>query len=244
MVDDLEAVRIATENRLRSLTAEEWYGKGMRDTKTAEDLEAMAKDLAVFEHEAVKSLKRAVRTHPLYGWIQRTVGIGEKQGARLLAAIGDPWWNDLHERPRTVSELWAYCGYHVIGSDSRGQGTSESQPGTATGIAPKRTKGQKANWNQTARARAWLVANSCIKQTHSPYRATYEAGREKYAEAVHQHVCERCGPKGRPAQPGSPLNEGHKHARAVRLVAKEILKDLWLEAKAWHENQLVETVAA
>jgi hypothetical protein len=30
---------------------------------------------------------------------------------------------------------------------------------------------------------------------------------------------------------GTPLSPGHQHARAVRIVAKEILKDLWIEAR-------------
>lgn len=85
--------------------------------------------------------------------------------------------------------------------------------------------------------RAYLVAESCIKQADSPYRKVYEEGRERYAEAVHAVECNRCGPKGKPAQPGSPLSAGHQHARAMRLVMKEILRCLWLEAKRIHEER-------
>jgi hypothetical protein len=31
-----------------------------------------------------------MRAHPLGPWVKRTTGVGEKTGARLLAAIGDP----------------------------------------------------------------------------------------------------------------------------------------------------------
>jgi hypothetical protein len=96
-------------------------------------------------------------------------------------------------------------------------------------------KGQKANWNPDARMRAHLVAESCIKQMTGTYRPVYEAGRVKYVDALHPATCHRCGPKGKPAQPGTPLSDGHKHARALRLVAKAILKDMYLEAKTWHE---------
>ena len=73
-----------------------------------------------------------------------------------------------------------------------------------------------------------------MKCPASPYRAVYDDTRAKYADATHQHPCARCGPKGKPAQPGTPLSDGHKHARALRNVAKEILKDLWREARRIH----------
>lgn len=33
----------------------------------------------------------------------------------------------------------------------------------------------------------------------------------------------------------SPLSDGHKHARALRLVAKAVLRDLWIEARRVQE---------
>ena len=79
--------------------------------------------------------------------------------------------------------------------------------------------------------RAYLAAESCMKQRESPYRAVYDATRVKYADAVHSAECARCGPSGHPAMPGSALSDGHKHARGLRAVAKEILRDLWREAR-------------
>jgi hypothetical protein len=70
----------------------------------------------------------------------------------------------------------------------------------------------------------------------SPYRKIYDDTRAKYAEAVHQHPCSRCGPKDKPAQPGTPLSDGHKHARALRAVAKKVLKDLRREARNIHQG--------
>lgn len=43
------------------------------------------------------------------------------------------------------------------------------------------------------------------------------------------------GPAGKPAPTGSPLSTGHQHARALRLVAKTVLRDLWREARRIHE---------
>lgn len=81
-LDDLERVRIATENRARALTQAGFDGAVYDE---------QAKSLAKLEHEAVLHLQRAVRRHPLGPWVKRTVGVGEKQGARLIAAIGDPY---------------------------------------------------------------------------------------------------------------------------------------------------------
>lgn len=238
---DVEGLRIATENRLRSLIDTSAHGKGVPD-----DLPEVAAirwqldQLVALEHAVTLQLKRAMRAHYLGPWCKATVGVGEKQLGRLLAVIGDP---ATRERP---SQLWAYCGLHVLhpGRTSRvtqictagvdptsdpGQRASDTQGGLA-GVAPTRTRGQRANWSTEAKTRTYLIAESCIKNRRSPYRAVYDHGRAKYAEAVHQHPCKRCGPAGKPAQPSSDLSDGHKHARAMRLVMKQVLLDLWKEA--------------
>lgn len=240
-LDDLERVRIATENRVRSLR----QVKGLDGSPEADRMDAMVTGLRSLEHGAELELKRALRKHPLGPWIKATVGIGEKQGGRLLAAIGDP------ATRRTVSQLWAYCGYHVLsaGHSENGHqknlagGDPSSNPGQQgigthlghAGVAPTRKRGQKANWNSDAKMRAFLVAESCMKKRHSPYRIVYDNGRAKYADALHPTECKRCGPAGKPAAAGSPLSDGHKHARALRLVAKAVLRDLWIEARRVQE---------
>lgn len=258
VLDDLEKVRIANENRLRQLTRDvedkdgEERGFGLTaDHPDVARLSALVDLLAQAEHQATLNLQRSMRKHPLGPWLKATPGVGEKQGGRLLAAIGDPYWNDLHGRPRTVSELWAYTGYHVLPAgqpscDTQRAAASGSKTGhpdhfvddaqtVVVGVAAKRARGQRANWSATAKMRAYLVAESCIKARRSPFRAVYDAGRERYADAVHAVPCVRCGPKGKPAEAGSPLSAGHQHARALRLVAKEVLKELWREAKRIHE---------
>lgn len=214
-LDDIEGARIAIANRRGAL---------VRD-KNADDtdpdvviLDAVIEQLEAIEHGATLSLKREIRKQPLGPWIKETKGVGEKQGARLIAAVGgDPYLRP-DGTPRTVSQLWAYCGYHVI-----------------DGAAARRKKGTKANWSSVAKSRAYLVAEACMKQRESPYRALYDAERERSAGAVHTSECVRCGPAGKPAQPGSLLSDGHKNARALRRVAKEILKDMWRESKRLHD---------
>jgi len=217
LVDDLERSRIATENRIRSLRDV----KGLAGSPEEERLDAIAMVLAESERKATNELRKAVKLHPLGEWIAAQPGVGEKQAGRLLGVLGDPYLRiDLETgeaTPRTVSQLWSYCGF---GDASR----------------QRRRRGEKANWNATVKMRAFLIAESCIKQVGkgSPYRAAYEDARVKYADAVHAEDCRRCGPSGDPALAGSPLSDGHKHARALRAVAKTFLRDLWEEARRIH----------
>jgi len=266
VLDDLEKARIGNENRLRQLTRSEadsdgetrGFGLDAAHPDVAR-LAALVGMLAQAEHQAELNLARLMRGHPLGPWLKAQKGIGAKQGARLLAAIGDPYIRPevVREdgtaeppRPRMVSELWALCGYHVLPASQSAPGTQngnaggeqDGHPGQGSpaaqhwnaGVAPKRRRGQKANWSPTAKMRAHLVAESCIKQMDSPYRAVYDAARPHHAEAVHKVECVRCGPAGKPALPGTPLSDGHKHARALRAVAKEVLKQLWREARRIH----------
>ena len=179
-LDDTERVRIATGNRLRALRDD----KRLDGTPAADALEALHGQLTSMEHALALDLKRAMRRHPLGPWVAATIGVGEKQAARLLAAIGDPG-----ARPNPA-KLWAYCGYHVI-----------------DGKRPRRRKGEKANWSNTAKMRARLIAESCIKQAHSPYRAVYDRERAKWA--------------------ARDTTDGHRHNHALAVVAKAVLLDMW-----------------
>ena len=83
----------------------------------------------------------------------------------------------------------------------------------------------------------YLYAVHSVDCRCSRYRVLYDTGRDKYADTAHPAECKRCGPAGQPAAVGSPRSAKHQHAMALRLVAKEVLKDLWREAKRIHEDQ-------
>lgn len=235
-LDDVEQARKAASNRLGALTRPvDNMGFGLDEENPIVAAQAsLLVGVVDLEKRITKDLEKMVKNHPLGPWITTQKGVGYKQAGRLLARTGDPYWHSGHfatgeidkageqvmkayDRPRTVSELWSYCGY-----------------GVRNGEAPRHRKGVQGNWNDTARMRAWNIAGSCLKaQGH--YADVYYATREHYAETVHSIDCVRCGPSGKPALAGSPLSDGHKHARALRKVSKEFLKDLWLESKRLHE---------
>jgi hypothetical protein len=277
-VDDLEQMRMANKNRARLLTKpadepdKDGHCRGLglpEDSDEAKWMLALVESMEATEKDAVKALERQMSRHPLGPWVKSMKGVGPKQGARLLASVRDPYWNDVHDRPRTVSELWSYCGYRPIDLPGADQTVSGTQPpsvgaGNPPRISQRFTKGVKANWSPTARMRAWNIADSCVKQlrapcakvegddnavhvdgcTCSPYRVLYDQARVKYADAVHDSVCRNrskinpngCGTVAHPewGALGSPLRPGHLRARAYRIVAKQILKDLWLESRRLH----------
>lgn len=181
-LDDVEGIRIATENRLRSLAE-----IGGETIPYEEQLVAFR----AIEHQAVLHLQRLLRLDPLGAWVKATRGIGEKQGARLIAAIGDVTYNHAEGRARRgPAELWAYCGY---------------APGQV------RRRGVKCNWNPVAKDRAFLVARSCVRCMDSPFRPVYDRARASWTDR--------------------DVIDGHKHNHALRLVAKAVLKDMFLYAR-------------
>jgi hypothetical protein len=235
-LDDLETTRIALGHRLRIATAggpdeaevrkllglkgdpkpdKDDVDRGFALSLTHPAVRALVahwQQVYATEHGAELAMNRQLRTHPLHPWIKAQRGLGEKQTARLLSAIKDPYWNDLHDRPRTVSELWAFAGY---------------KPGQ------RRRKGEQANWSATAKMRAYLVAESCLR-AQGPYSEVYYDRKAHTEGRLHTEPCVRCGPSGKPALPGTPLSDKHRHVDALRVVAKTVLRDLWREAKRIH----------
>jgi hypothetical protein len=214
--------------------------------------------LSKVDHQASLELQKAMRRHPLGPFVKQQHGWGDRQVARLLAAIGDPYLREFPGEdgeslfaPRTVSQLWAYCGLHTLPAVGQAAADARSvsagggnQPGnqdqtrgdvqsTPVLVAAKRQRGQQANWSTTAKMRAWNVATSIVK-TKGEWRDVYDARRAATASRVHAAPCVRCGPSGKPAQPGTPWSLGHQHADALRIVSKEVLKALWKESRRLH----------
>lgn len=204
IVDDLEKIRIANGNRLRIMTtpvdkADEdgiCRGLGLPDFHPmAIMLQNSILDIQEAEKAAVKVLEREVKSHPMGPWIQATKGIGLKQAGRLLSAIGDPYINGSTGKPRTVSALWAYCGF-----------------------APdqKRVKGVKSNWSTVAKTRAILIADKVIQVGAEHLRDVY------YKRRAHTSIT------------NPDWTKLHSHNDAKRVLAKEILKKMWIEARRLH----------
>lgn len=262
--NDLEQARKAARNRLRILTGERdeddnlipdedgivrAFGLDESHPDVAR-LQGIADAVLALEHDAELNLKKALRKCAIHPWIKAQVGLGEKQVARLLSEIGDPYWHVTEDRPRTVSELWAYCGFHVLpASQSHGDahvdvagGAQTSDPGQAgidahnplAGVAASRRKGQRANWSTDAKTRAWLIAESCKRQLDPNCKTD---------TGIADHIPDcNCSPyrividerRKHTALTHPDWTPGHSQADAVRIAAKRILRELWREARRLH----------
>jgi hypothetical protein len=175
-----------------------------------------------------------------------------------FAEDGETVLKTVPEGPRTVSALWAYAGLHVLpgidlvrhdthgrtvgvgaqagaGGDS-GQLAGDAH-GTAAGVAARRRKGVKANWSTEAKTRAYLCAESCIKQLVKP---CHTPEGEKWA--WHDPEVCKCSRfrvkydrrKQHTTGTRPDWTDGHRHNDGLRVASKEILKELWREARRLH----------
>lgn len=145
------------------------------------------------------------------------------EGAAILVTEPIPEASRPHKRvlvpdlpyERSISQLWSYCG---VGDPERKRKRGMSQDEALSAGSPR------------LRSLLFVISEGCVKNRRSPYRVVYEAARATYSNRLHADACVRCGPTGRPAPVGSPWSAAHQHAAAMRKVAKEILRDLWIAA--------------
>jgi len=220
MFDDAQKARIANVNRAE------------RGGADPDIFGAHIAELTRTEHACRLAMRRTFRRvapKPIIEWQKATNGIGIDLLARLLGHMGNPRWATPHhwegtgssrilitDPPfeRTVGQLWQYAGHGAPGRKWKGM--------TADDLA--------AQGSPMLKMLVHLNAEACMKCMTSPFRLVYEQTRQAVADKVHTVECVRCGPSGKPAQPGSPWSPGHQHAHALRIVGKEILRDLWMVA--------------
>lgn len=160
------------------------------------------------ENLHIRELTQLMRASPWVGWIDAHPGIGEKGLGKVLSSIGDPSWHSVHDRPRTLYELNALCGLHVVRPDQvdlesypagvgaafSGGDTSQcprdSRHGRA-GVAPrKRAENKDGRWNHRVRSILWTMADSAIRNgSEGSYQSVYGAAKEHYADSVHHGQC-------------------------------------------------------
>lgn len=157
-----------------------------------EHVQQAFEDIKELEEKLKSYIVKMLKSNTFYNaWLKHVKGVGPLLSASLMANIGSP------ERFNTVGQLWAYCGEHVI-----------------DGKAPRRKKGNKANWNSNLRMTLFKAASSFIK---------YDCfGRKLYDEYKLFYIeRDSIEPKWQP------------HKRAMRRVAKDFSRCLYL---AWLDH--------
>jgi hypothetical protein len=225
---DTQDARKAANNKARATGAADIFAGY---TANLEQLELDCK-------KAMLDCYKRVVPAPIIAWQQSTPGIGEHLLARLLGHLGHPvvarphhWEGTGAKRvlvadtpyERTVSQLWQYCGH---GDPTRRIKAGMSAEELAAVGSPR------------LKMITHLLAEACMKaiggetsngvmRKRSPYRDVYDLRRIETIDRLHAAPCVRCGPKGKPAPEGSPWSLAHQNADALRIVGKELLRDLW-----------------
>jgi hypothetical protein len=190
------------------IAAENRIGRAPID---AEVLAASMGHLRDAEHQMGLVLRRTFRrvVEPeIIGWQAQTIGVGEHMLARLLGAIGHP--------VRMRRHAWVDDANVLV--EERDRTVSELWSYCGHGDPtrrPKRGMSQEDAFrcgNPKAKMIVHLMAESCLKaKARSPFGPVYDAARVEYE-----------------SRDWSPL---HRHNAALRLVGKEILRDLWVVAR-------------
>lgn len=156
------------------------------------------------EEKAKKMLKDFVGPEPIWNrFLSKIKGISYVLSANLIKELG------YCEEADTVSQLWAYCGYHVV-----------------NGKAPKREKGKKLGFNLKLRTMVYKVSESLMKGNKGYYRSVYDSEKAKQLDRVHA-IGELSGKYNGYEEEDTHLSKGHAHMRALRKMAKHFLSHYW-----------------
>ncbi len=212
--EDIQRVRIAVFNRIDHAPID------------SEILSAALGGIATFdksgkvnggaEHRIALLLRRTFRkvVEPeIVGWQAATIGVGEHMLARLLGVIGHPvhttvhdWEGDGDKRVLVVKGQMERRVSDLWSYCGHGDPTRRKRKGMSVDEA-------FALGSPRAKMIVHLMAESCLKaKARSPYGPVYDFARAKYQD-----------------REGWTLL--HQHNAALRLVGKEILRDLWTAAR-------------
>lgn len=226
-LQDYETLRIAEEHRLRIFSMpsdvpdEDGVCRGFgyaEDSNEVQIVKGLIDPLKDLEHRTVLSLQKRMRVNPIWPYFKDVRGVGEKTLARLMACIGDPYLRPLDDGsyvPRTVGQLWAYCGMH----------TMPNKDGEI--VAAKRMKGVQANWNTEAKTRLFLLSQNLLRQGIRKDKDGNQFAVTEYGQLYLDR-------RAHTAVTHPEWNPGHGLNDALRIMGKELLKHLWQAAREIH----------
>tara|TARA_Y100000593_G_C4320080_1_gene343274 strand:+ start:455 stop:1426 length:972 start_codon:yes stop_codon:yes gene_type:complete len=157
-------------------------------------------------------IKKHLVDFPIYSECLKDIkGVGIASAGELVTIIKDI------ERFPTVSKLWAYFGLDV-----------------RNGKAPKRKKGELANWSQRGRS---LILNDIVSNGFKMGGAATEKRPEPFKwRSVYDEFKSKELEKNELRAEEDQLSNGHMDNRAVRRTGKEFLKMVWNKWKALNQQ--------
>ena len=232
---DLQKLRIQSGNR-SGPHAEEAQPVLSEENKAFLDSQKM--DLQQLEKATLSQIKKYLKRDRIYTeWLSKQRGCGPTLSGVLLAEI------DI-TKAQTPSALWAYAGLHVD---------------TSTGLAVRRKKGVKSNWNNFLKAKVLKVLGECLIKADSDWRKFYDdyknrkksmvvpkctacdgTGKSKIKDSEGSK-CKNCNGTGGPAPWGN--SDGHRHNAAIRYMVKMFLLELWMQWRKIEELPIVPSYA-
>lgn len=144
------------------------------------------------ETDIVKQLRRQLKTMPVFTeFLDPIKGVGPAVSSGLLSLVGD------FDRFPRVSSMWKYFGLDV-----------------RDGKAPRRKKGEVANWSQAGRSLLLgVLADSFVKHRTPIYRDIYDREKAKQLPLVERPII--------------------AERRARRKAVKEFIKDFFQAYKKY-----------
>lgn len=163
-------------------------------------------------------------------------GIGEVIASNLIAKFGNCG------RYERVSSLWKHCGLHLICPECVEETEDKILPVPVNingkcprcgkqGVAPKRKKGRRNDYDDRLKTFAWNIGDSLIKQKSPVYYEIYFREKERqinrrFARGQLQ------GTYGKPYKKSdTTLKLLHAHNRAWRKMVKIFLQHYWVASR-------------
>ena len=190
---DCQELRIRLNNRMRQIEGIEQIEEEVREFLVAEEGEDQYRtrrgdkigpldkplDLESKAETAVRKIIEAtIASHPLVVRWKGQKGIGVIAMAGILA-----WFDP--GRADHMSSFWRYAGLHTVcalcGAAFGGCEHTARLPDGAfpdsPGVAARRVRGQKSDWNPKAKVHCWKVARSLLMAANPFYRQIYDSAK-------------------------------------------------------------------
>ena len=170
------------------------------------------------EQNAIKSLDRVVKSHPLWKeFLSKVKGVGPLMAGGIISEF-DP------HKAKYPSSFWKYAGLDVVKvtneegqiiGEGRGRRKNHLENKVYTNSKGEQTITKGITYNPFLKTKLLGVLGTSFLRSKSQYSDIYYNYRKRLDNT-----------------PNLDISDGHKHARAIRYMIKMFVLDLWI---VWRE---------